>query len=36
MEPEVNIVVFYYSPYGEFIYEALKFKTQDILRNKVS
>lgn len=35
MAPEVNIVVFYYSPYGEFIYDAVKFKNQDVLRNKV-
>lgn len=36
MSPEVNIIVFYYSYYGEFIYDAINFKNYDIIKNRVS
>lgn len=36
MSPEVNVVVFYYSNYGEFIFDAMKFENRGFLRNKVS
>lgn len=36
MAPEVNIVAFYYSHHGEFIFDAVKFENRDFLRNKVS
>lgn len=36
MAPEVNLIVFYYSFYGEFIFDAIKFRNSNILRNQVN